>query len=91
MSYDPPFLAIEEEVISEVATFEGEGLLTLEEWEGEKEMSKICWSRQGIKPECPGWKERVPTGIKTLKLEQGDTNKVSCIMKYIISPILHYL
>ena len=53
MSYDPPFLAIEE-VIPEVATFEGEGLLTLEEGEGEKEMSKICWSRQGIKPECPG-------------------------------------
>ena len=29
MSYDPPFLAIEE-VIPEVATFEGEGLVTLE-------------------------------------------------------------
>ena len=90
MSYDPPFLAIEEEVISEVATFEGEGLLTLEEWEGEKEMSKICWSRQGIKPECPGWKAKVLT-IQTLLLEERDLNKVSCIIKYIISPILHYL
>jgi hypothetical protein len=50
MPYDSPFWAIEGGVIPEVANFEEEGLVTLEGWEGEKEILKICWFMQGLNP-----------------------------------------
>ena len=42
-AYDSPFLAIEGEVIPEVANFKEEGLVTLEGWEVET----ICWKFVG--------------------------------------------
>ena len=61
MTYDSPFWAIEGEVIPEVANFKEEGLVTPEGWEGEKEILKICWFIQEIKPGSPGWNARVLT------------------------------
>ena len=40
-AYDSPFLAIEGEVIPEVANFKEEGLVTPEGWEGEKKFWKF--------------------------------------------------
>ena len=43
MNNDSPFWVIEGEVIPEIANFEEEGLVTPQEWGGEKENLKIWW------------------------------------------------
>ena len=50
MNYDSTLWAIEREVILEVANFKEECLGNPEGWEGEKEISKICWSKVRIAP-----------------------------------------
>ena len=68
-------------MISKVANFKEEGLVTPEGWEGEKEILKICWSMQGIEPGSAGWNAKVPTTTlsRHLVLGEGDFKKVSCI------------
>ena len=45
MIYDSPLWASDGWVIPEVASFKEEGLVTPEEWEGEKGKLKICCSK----------------------------------------------
>ena len=50
MIYDSPLWAFKGKVIPEAANFKEEALVTLEGWETEKEILKICWSMYGIEP-----------------------------------------
>ena len=51
MTYGSPFWAFEGEVITEVASFKEEGLVTQEGWEGEKGKMKDCCSKGELNPD----------------------------------------
>ena len=90
MTFDSPFWAIEGKVTHEVANSKDKGLVTPEEWEGEKETllvpvgnwARVTWVK---------YQSAKNYTIHTLVLSEGDFYKVSyTIMKAAISPLLHY-